>query len=552
MNYICIVNLFCTFCFAGIAGYSSAQNIFIPLGSDIYHAIDRLEIKSGNINYSWHTSVKPISQSTIKDFYEVNVSSLQAISQKDNFILSKALDNKSDKPLLRHFYIYQKDFYSVFKEDFELHINPVISFQYGLEKDYDDRLYINTKGVEISTMISKKIGLYTLVTENQVKVPSYVYSKVIKESAVPGEGYYKEFKNGKGFDFFTARGYLTVPVIKNITLQFGHDKNFWGNGYRSLVLSDVGANYLFLKINTHVWKINYQNLFTEFVAEYDKLGDRLLKKKYGVFHHLSTNISKHINIGLFETVIFGRNDTTQPQQFELNYLNPVIFYRSVEQSIGSPDNSSMGADIKINILKHISLYGQLLIDDLNFQEFKDKTGWYGNKYGWQAGLKYVDFFGAKNLDIQIEKNTVMPYTYTHMSTDRNYVHYNQALAHPLGANFKEYLGIISYQPISNLFIDAKFIYVQAGTDTGSLNLGSNILNTDINSVQRYGNKPLQGIKTDLKAFEFLVSYQWKPNVYIDLVYQLRKYNSEVTTLDSESHFAALGLRMNIARRKFDF
>jgi hypothetical protein len=45
-------------------------------------------------------------------------------------------------------------------------------------------------------------------------------------------------------------------------------------------LSDFGANYLFLKLNTNVWKFNYQNIFAELTKFYPRGGDGLLTKKY--------------------------------------------------------------------------------------------------------------------------------------------------------------------------------------------------------------------------------------------------------------------------------
>ena len=38
-----------------------------------------------------------------------------------------------------------------------------------------------------------------------------------------------------------------------------------------------------------------------------------------------------------------------------------------------------------------------------------------------------------------------PYTYAHHNPQQNYAHYNQPLAHPLGANFAEKLLIINYR-----------------------------------------------------------------------------------------------------------
>ena len=49
-------------------------------------------------------------------------------------------------------------------------------------------------------------------------------------------------------------------------MQLGHDRNFIGNGYRSLILADYSTPYFFLKLNTRIWKFNYQNLFAELTA----------------------------------------------------------------------------------------------------------------------------------------------------------------------------------------------------------------------------------------------------------------------------------------------
>ena len=56
---------------------------------------------------------------------------------------------------------------------------------------------------------------------------------------------------------------------------------------------------------------------------------------------------------------------------------------------------------------------------------------------YKLGGKYFDAFTVKNLDLQGEMNMVRPYTYTHYDSTANYTHYNQPLAHPLGAGFAE-------------------------------------------------------------------------------------------------------------------
>ena len=69
-------------------------------------------------------------------------------------------------------------------------------------------------------------------------------------------------------------------------------------------------------------------------------------------HHLSVNLSKKLNIGFTESVVFQRDSTTG-SGFDLNYLNPVIFYRFVESFQGSADNTFIGLDFKWNFAEEI-------------------------------------------------------------------------------------------------------------------------------------------------------------------------------------------------------
>jgi hypothetical protein len=129
-------------------------------------------------------------------------------------------------------------------------------------------------------------------------------------------------------------------------------------------------------------------------------GDKLIGKKYAAFHHLDVAVTKWLNIGLFEGIIFGREN-----HFEFGYLNPVIFYRSIELQNGSYDNSVIGLDVKANLAHRFQVYGQLLFDEFKLSEVKAGNGWWGNKYAFQLGVKYIDAFALKPLNA-IETNNV--------------------------------------------------------------------------------------------------------------------------------------------------
>ncbi len=111
--------------------------------------------------------------------------------------------------------------------------------------------------------------------------------------------------------------------------------------------------------------------------------------------------------------------------------------------------------MKANIAKRFQVYGQFLLDEFVLSEIKKNNGCWVNKWGIQLGAKYIDAFGIKNLDLQVEMNRVRPFTYSHSDSVANYTHYNQPLAHPLGANFQEFIGIARYQPAPKWLIEGK-------------------------------------------------------------------------------------------------
>jgi hypothetical protein len=457
---------------------------------------------------------------------------------------------QSKKPVWKSFYQSPANLYEVNTRDFFLAVNPVFQYYVGKEKDNDQHIFLNTRGVTLRGRIANKIGFAAYITDNQERDPSYVQQFVATRKAVPGAGFYKPFKTA-GYDYFDARGYITFNAAKYIDIQFGYDKNFIGNGYRSLILSDFSSPYLFLKLNTRIWKFNYQNLFMELNTAQRLNADQLFPKKYAAMHHLDMAVTKWLNIGLFEGVIFGRNN-----HFEFGYLNPVIFYRSIEQQTGSFDNAVVGIDAKANVAKKFQFYGQFLLDEFNLTELKKGSGWWANKYGFQLGGKYIDAFGIKNLDIQVESNRVRPFTYSHRDSVANYTHYNQPLAHPLGANFQEWIGMARYQPAPKWFLQGKIFYYTQGKDTagGSTTFGSNIFYPNIPPYRTrdFGYDLGNGINSKTAMASLLLSYEWKPNFFIEVSTVYRKEAQTTITPPRNTFIAYAGVRWNMHRREFEF
>ncbi len=526
--------------------------------------IDRLDIKYGRILPLSHTSSKPYSRKQVAEWSENLNSSNLMLKETEKFQLEWLLKDNSEwldstviksrhKPFLKVFYKEPANLFQVrLKNDiFVFKINPIFDLSIGYEAG-EKFLFRNTRGVEFRASIKKRVSIYFSLWENQSLDPLYVRTRVANEQAVPGYGYWKEYRT-RGFDFFDYRGYITVNALKHVDITFGHDKHFIGDGYRSLLLSDNSAPYFFLKLNTRIWKFNYQNIFAELTGQYTRGGDRLLDKKYAAFHHLSVSPFYWWDIGVFEGVIMTRKN-----QFDIQYLNPIIFYRSIEQSLGSPDNAFIGFNTKFNFLRHGQVYGQFMLDEFKFKEVFSSKGWWANKWGLQIGAKYIDVANVKNLDLQLEMNMVRPYTYTHNSSSgrqiANYTHYNQQLAHPFGANFWEILGIVKYQPIPQLQLQTRFFYAKVGLDTMDTNWGSDIFQSGTEkTVERaYGNKLTQGYTNTISSFSLMASYQLRHNLFFDFQYLYRSQRTPNVLEGKSANMFTVTARLNMPYRFNDF
>ncbi|HMR91006.1 MAG TPA: hypothetical protein PKC69_01775 [Chitinophagaceae bacterium] len=541
-----------------------AQTTYLAQGDKQNILLERLEIKAQSDSVLNFSKTRPYSR---KKFVLNGVESFQennpgiALSASDDYNLRSLYMNNTEwltaeqraeyasrKPIWKHFYKTPASLYEVHVKDFDLVVNPVFQYTLSKERNNDQHLFQNTRGVVLRGKIANKIGFAAYLTDNQERDPAYVQSWIAERRAVPGNGFYKNFKAAGGVDYFDARGYFTFNVTRYIDVAFGYDKNFIGNGYRSLFLSDFGNNNLFLKLNTRIWKFNYQNLFMELNAADRMAADHYKPRKYAAMHHLDINVTRWLNIGLFEGITFGRAN-----RFDFAYLNPVIFYRSIESQNGSYDNAVAGLDFKANVAKKAQLYGQLLLDEFKLSEIKAGNGWWANKWGIQLGAKYIDAFGISNLDLQVEHNRVRPFTYAHLDSVAEYSHYNQPLAHPLMANFKEWIGVARYQPAPRWMITGKLIAYQQGRDSSAASYGSNLFLPYTYRASDHGFNIGSGWKTNVVYGSLLLSYELRQNLFLEAMAMHRRLETKTAPLVSASTTVfSFGMRWNMHRREFDF
>ncbi len=527
----------------------NAQQLFLSLEKQTMNQIDS---KLNTKGLLFHTSFKPYLVSALP----ISCS----IDSVYRWMKTYSKPHKIFPKLYSH--LVHENFLVVKDNDFNLSVNPYLNFEIGKDFNWDRTIYTNSRGAIIRGNIGDKFSFETYYSENQSLLPQYITNFVVDSNVVPGQGRAIRFKNDRSYDYASGLGYISYTPSKHFNFQAGQNKVFIGDGYRSLLLSDNSSSYPLFKITTNAGVIQYTNLWAQMI---DKREDAQLgagfRRKFLALHHLSFLVGKSVELGLFEAVIWQAQDSISYRGFDVNYLNPIIYYHSVQWNLGSPDNSLIGFNFKWKISNKLSFYNQFLLDDFDLAKSKAKKGFYRNKYAYQLGLKWFDVFGIKGLFIQAEYNEVWPYTYAHKISVMNYAHYNQPLADPLGANFRESLLLLQYN-FHRWFAGVEVMYVLTGIDSTSGNVGQNIYlsefsipnSSDIKGkfIGSYGNYVGQGVSSSIIFSQFKLNYliNQHNNLLVEFSYAYR--NQCVDGIGSPSNFITFGIKTSLFNHYYDF
>ena len=429
-------------------------------------------------------------------------------------------------------------------------IDPLVNFTGGYETVEGKTTWLNTRGFIVRGRLGEQFAFETSFAENQGVFSSYLDKFIRKNGIVPGSGYVRSYGKA-GFDYAMASGYLSYTPGKYFNFQLGTGKHFIGEGYRSMLLSDQSFNYPFLRITTSFWHIKYTNLYAQLQdLTHSTDGAAYWRKKYTAMHLLSWDVTKNFNIAFFEAVIWSAKDSLAQRGFEINYINPVIFMRPVEFSVGSPDNMVMGfmANYRWN---KTTIYSQFLLDEFETKNVFKGEGSYRNKSGLQIGVKCLEPMGVKGLYMLTELNQARPFTYSHWDRMTNYGQYNQPLAHPLGANFREWVNMVRYQK-GRWIGEAKVIAALYGMDLNGENFGMNIFESYNTRFQDKGNYIGSGLKTHLFYTDLQCRYVINPAMHLEVVAGMKYRNETNAAFKQKDNEFYLGVRTSLLNLYGDF
>lgn len=431
-------------------------------------------------------------------------------------------------------------------------INPYCDFEMG--KDGKQKTFTNSRGFYINGTLGNNFWFYIDFSEVQSRYDKYLEGIIDNQfHTIPGQSNYK--RETDDYDFQTSKGYIGFNVGEYIDFQIGKGKMFIGDGYRSLLLSDAAPDYPHFQFNVRFLNCRYMMMVAQ-LQTHDAQGvsNNGFQHKYSFTHYLDWNIGRRFSLGFFENVTQAAwRKTGESRSIDFEYLNPFVVFRPGEYNSGSPDKMIVGLNSKFIIVDGIVLHGQLMFNEFRIKELTSDKGYWSNKYAFLLGLKTVNLFGAKGLDWQAEYSQARPFCYSQYDGMASYTHHNQSLAHPLGANFREFVTIASYKH-KRLMLRGQFNFAQYGDDIpgDTLSYGHNpVIRSTLRNAS-YGIEMLQGNKTTVKyvdlAATFLINPRNRMNFTMGM--RMRDMKSDYDAQTTKNFYCAL--RWSLKNKYYDY
>ncbi len=534
------------------------SHLNIPFSHSYYAQFDGSMNQIGSNN---HTASKPFTYAEVSKYYNLSSENEKLMKKKTTWWGKK---------------IWNENTVAIQAKDYWFTMNPIFDLQMGKSSPNTAKYtFVNTRGIQIRGGLGSQLNFTTTIYESQGRFADYFnnyaeslhpigtvpadFPAVGDPAIIPGIGIAKRFKKD-AYDFPSAEANLTYSPSKFFDLQMGYGRNFIGDGYRSLLLGDGTTPYSYVKLNTTFWKVKYTNTYMWLKdVRKDAMVGKTYATKFMANHYLSWNISKRFNLGLFESVVWANQNN---RGFDMSFVNPIIFYRSVEFVASSKSgNALLGLTYKYKWNNQFNFYGQFLIDEFSLGEVKAQNNSWKNKFAYQLGVKYFNALNIPNLLLQLEYNHIRPYVYSHSDVMTNYGNYNQSMGHQWGGNAKELVAIARYHK-GRYFADAKVTIGVRGLDfntvTDSNNYGGNIY------ISYYDNRPNdigvvvgQGNKTSIFIADLQAGYLINPATNMKLFGSLiyRNINPTVETdlvKKENTTWVSLGLRCDIFNWYFDY
>ncbi|PWK78846.1 hypothetical protein LX99_01299 [Mucilaginibacter oryzae] len=516
------------------AQLSKAQSVYLPNSYQLYQKFnaDVYSVKSG-----MHTSLRPfLIDSTIRHSYD----SIMNVGVKER----KTWGGRK---------LFNEHLFDVKDKEYTFYADYITDLQVGRDLSNSKTTNLNTRGFQLGGTVGDKFSFYSSGFENSAKFVSYYNDYVNNNVFVPGQAYARHYngqpQNSQDWSYVTA--ILSYSPTQKLNITLGEDKMFIGDGYRSVLLSDFAANMPLLRVTADLGPVRYMIAWAYLqdskLEKYDSFGNN--RRKWALFHYIDWSITKRASLGFFNALITPEADAKGNKYgFDANFVNPLFFSGSLSRGGDVKDNIILGFNAKYKILDKTALYGQFVLDKVKNNDLGISAS---NTNGWQAGVRGADLFGLKHLNYLFEFNTVNPYTYASDRVLTNYGFYGDPLAHPLGANFREMLGILNYS-VGRFDFQGQINYAKYGLDANKPDNNGKVINKLFIPSGNVKGIVGQGLSTQLYYGEGTVAYILNPKYNLRFELGALYRQEKNAQKDSKNTLITFGLRSSFRNLYHDF
>jgi hypothetical protein len=330
------------------------------------------------------------------------------------------------------------------------------------------------------------------------------------------------------------------------TAKLAREAIAFGGAYQGnnvIISPDVQTPDL-VSIGAHVGAVRYQAVVASLLGEarwsdtsYDPAfgAGAYIDPKYLTVHDLTFMIGKDVEFGFTDMMIYSR-------RFDLAYVVPFSFLKTVEASLNDRDNGLLGTHARWRVTPGFELRGEGLVDDVVAS--KIGSGFWSNKFAWQIGGMWAAPLGLEDVDISFEHTRVEPFTYSHFNSQNTFSTSDQLLGASIGPNSLSYWAQIHWTPSEKISLTASLTFIERGENiydsTGQLkkfyDAKGNIIydgnqGADFEKTISYGDGDrtfhiLDGNRVNIAIVDATVSYElWR-----GLNFFLRGYSKSVNYL----------------------
>ncbi|MEE4198432.1 MAG: hypothetical protein V2I54_12370 [Bacteroidales bacterium] len=398
----------------------------------------------------------------------------------------------------RHF---NKRFDLLYTKDslFSLSVNAILGIEYFMNDS--GSFYHRWNGAEAQAYVGEHFGFYASLRDNHeseflVREDFLTQRMGANYKHVDGGGDYSEMRGGLTYSW----DWGSFGVVK--------DHFQWGNHYHGATIFSgrtPSFAHLRLQLKPAKWfEFNWVHgwLVSEVI---DSASSMTFTNAYGTDRR-DMMFDKYLAANLFtfkpldklylsagNSVIYSSNGP------ELQYLIPVMFYKSVDHTYNATDksgrnvgqNSQMFFDISSRNIRKVHLSATLFIDELSTSRVFNDTVW--NFWSLKTSMRISDLL--PNTFLTAEYTQTMPLTYKHHIPTTTFESNGYNLGHYLMDNAREYYVALQVKPVKTLSLQLAWMLAQKGKDYDELG-GS-----------RLGNPFLDTVEWENQSLSFRARYQ---------------------------------------------